>query len=67
MAGTYTKRGNKYRLQYMKDGQRYSMTTDNTVKTDRDAEKALAQFITEVDKGLFYKQIIHFMNLHKSG
>ena len=54
MAGTYTKRGNKYRLQYMKDGQRYSMTADSSVKTDRDAEKALAQFITEVDKGLFY-------------
>lgn len=54
MAGTYTKRGNKYRLQYMKDGQRYSMTTDSSVKTDRDAEKALAKFITEVDKGLFY-------------
>lgn len=54
MAGTYTKRGNKYRLQYMKDGQRYSMTTDSSVKTDRDAEKALAKFVTEVDKGLFY-------------
>lgn len=54
MAGTYTKRGSKYRLQYMKDGQRYSMTADSSVKTDRDAEKALAQFITEVDKGLFY-------------
>ena len=54
MAGTYTKRGNKYRLQYMKDGQRYSTTADSSVKTDRDAEKALAQFITEVDKGLFY-------------
>lgn len=54
MAGTYVKRGNKYRLQYMKNGQRYSMTTDSSVKTDRDAEKALAQFITEVDKGLFY-------------
>lgn len=54
MAGTYAKRGNKYRLQYMKDGQRYSMTTDSSVKTDRDAEKALAKFITEVDKGLFY-------------
>ena len=54
MAGTYTKRGNKYRLQYMRNGQRYSMTTDSSVKTDRDAEKALAQFITEVDKGLFY-------------
>lgn len=54
MAGTYIKRGDKYRLQYMKDGQRYSMTTDSSVKTDRDAEKALAKFITEVDKGLFY-------------
>ena len=54
MAGTYTKRGNKYRLQYMKNGQRYSMTTDSSVKTDRDAEKALAQFITEIDKGLFF-------------
>ena len=54
MAGTYVKRGNKYRLQYMKDGQRYSITADSSVKTDRDAEKALAQFITEVDKGLFY-------------
>lgn len=54
MAGTFIKRGNKYRLQYMKNGQRYSMTTDSSVKTDRDAEKALAQFITEVDKGMFY-------------
>lgn len=54
MAGTYTKRGDKYRLQYMKDGQRFSMTADSSVKTDRDAEKALAQFIVDVDKGMFY-------------
>ena len=52
MAGTYTKRGNKYRLQYMKDGQRYSTTVD--AKTDKEAKTKLAEFVTEVEKGLFY-------------
>ncbi len=52
MAGKYTKRGNKYRLQYMKDGQRYSTTVD--AKTDKEAKTKLAEFVTEVEKGLFY-------------
>lgn len=52
MAGTLTKRGNKYRLQYMKDGQRYSSTVE--AKNDTEAKIKLAEFITEVEKGLFY-------------
>lgn len=52
MAGTYIKRGNKYRLQYMKDGQRFSSTVE--AKDDKDAQVKLAEFITEVEKGQFY-------------
>ena len=52
MAGTYVKRGNKYRLQYMKDGQRYSTTVE--ANTDKEAKTKLAEFVTEVEKGLFY-------------
>lgn len=65
MAGTYTKRGNKYRLQYMKDGQRYSTTVD--AKTDKEAKTKLAEFVTEVEKGLFYNTNYTFLNLHKYG
>lgn len=58
MAGTYIKRGNKYRLQYMKDGQRYSTTVD--AKDNKEAQVKLAEFITEVEKGLFYNTNYNF-------
>lgn len=52
MAGTYTKRGSKYRLQYMKNGERFSTTVD--AENDKDAKVKLAEFITQVEKGLYY-------------
>ena len=51
MAGTITKRGNKLRLQYMCKGNRYSKTIP--MMSNKDAEKELAKFIAEIDKGNF--------------
>ena len=51
MAGTITKRGNKLRLQYMCKGNRYSKTIP--MMSNKEAEKELAKFIAEIDKGCF--------------
>lgn len=52
MAGTYELRKNgKARLQYMLNGQRYSSTVE--AKTDRQAERKLAEFIVQIEKGEF--------------
>lgn len=51
MAGTITKRGNKIRLQYQCKGNRYSKTIP--MMSNKDAEKELALFIAEIDKGNF--------------
>ena len=52
MAGTFVKRGTKYRLQYMKDGIRYGQTVE--ANTDKEAQVKLAEFITQVNKGEYY-------------
>ncbi len=52
MAGTYIKRGNKYRLQYMKKGIRYSETVE--AKNAKEAQVLLADFIVRVNKGEYY-------------
>lgn len=52
MAGTFIKRGTKYRLQYMKDGIRYNQTVE--ANTDKEAQVKLAEFITQVNKGEYY-------------
>lgn len=51
MAGTITKRGNKIRLQYQCNGNRYSKTIP--IMSKKEAEKELAKFIAEIDKGNF--------------
>ena len=52
MAGTFTKRGSKYRLQYMKDGVRYSETIADT--NDKEAKLKLADFVLRIEKGNYY-------------
>lgn len=55
MAGTKRKTGkNKWRLEYMLDGERYSQYINATSPTD--ADRQLALFITEVEKGTYSKQ-----------
>lgn len=49
MAGTLRKRGNSYLLEYMCDGERYSQTIK--ANNPRDAEKKLALFVSEIEKG----------------
>ena len=52
MAGTKRKTGkNKWRLEYMLDGERYSQYITATSPTD--ADRQLALFITEIEKGNF--------------
>lgn len=52
MAGTKRKTGkNKWRLEYMLDGERYSQYVTATSPTD--ADRQLALFITEIEKGNF--------------
>ncbi|MBE5813143.1 MAG: site-specific integrase [Clostridiales bacterium] len=51
MAGTITKRGNKIRLQYQCNGTRYGKTIP--MMSNKEAEKELAKFIAEVEKGNF--------------
>lgn len=54
MAGTKRKRSNgTYYLEYMCQGERYSQTVK--AKTDTEADKLLALFVAEVEKGVFYK------------
>lgn len=52
MAGHVRKVGeNKYRIEYMLDGQRYSKNIKAT--SDRQAEKILAQFVTQIENGTY--------------
>ena len=52
MAGTKRKRSNgSYYLEYMLNGERYSQTVK--AKNDTEADKLLALFVTEVEKGNF--------------
>ena len=52
MAGTKRKTGkNKWRLEYMLDGERYSQYVTATSPTD--ADRQLALFITEIEKFFF--------------
>ena len=51
MKGTYYKRGNKYRFQYMFKGQRYSTTVECK---DRDVENQLALWVNDIEKGTYY-------------
>lgn len=54
MAGTVRKTGNnRYRLEYMLDGVRYSEYIKATSNTE--ANKKLARFITEIEKGNYNK------------
>ena len=54
MAGTMRKTGtNKYRLEYMCEGERYSQNI--TALSPTEASKKLAQFVTEIEKGNFRK------------
>lgn len=59
MAGSITKRGEKLRLQYMCKGNRYSKTIP--MMNDRDAQKELAKFIAEIEKGNFINTSYTFM------
>lgn len=55
MAGTKRKVGeNKYRLEYMFQGERYSQNV--TASSPTDASKKLALFIAEIEKGNYAKQ-----------
>ena len=54
MAGTMRKTGkNKYRLEYMIEGERYSEYV--TASSPSEASKKLAQFVTEIEKGTYSK------------
>jgi len=54
MAGTKRKTGtNRWRLEYMLDGERYSQYV--TANSPTEADKKLALFIAEVEKGTYYK------------
>ena len=56
MAGYLRKVGeNKYRLEYMLDGQKYSKNVKAT--TPRQADKLLVQFISEIDNGVYQGSI----------
>ena len=61
MAGTYTKRGSKYRLQYMKNGVRYSETIAAT--NDKEAKLKLADFVLRIEKGNYYNTDYTFSEL----
>ena len=55
MAGTKRKIGeNKYRLEYMFQGERYSQNVTATSLTD--ASRKLALFVTEIEKGNYARQ-----------
>lgn len=55
MAGTKRKTGNnRWRLEYMCDGQRYSQYVTATSPTD--ANKKLALFVAEIEKGVYSKE-----------
>lgn len=55
MAGTKRKVGNnKYRLEYMFQGERYSQNV--TATSNSDADKKLALFVAEIEKGNYAKQ-----------
>ena len=55
MAGTKRKTGtNKWRLEYMLDGERYSQYV--TASSSSDADKKLALFISEIEKGSYSKE-----------
>lgn len=51
MAGYLRQRGNSWRMEYMCKGNKYSKTIP--MMTKKEAEKELAKFIAEVDKGNF--------------
>lgn len=54
MAGTMRKRGNtSYYLEYMYEGERYSKTVK--AKSNTEASKLLAIFVTEIEKGTYSK------------
>jgi len=62
MAGTIRKRGkNSYYLEYMCEGERYSQTIKADSKTE--ANKKLAQFISEVEKGTYLSSNLSFTEL----
>lgn len=55
MAGTKRKTGNnRWRLEYMCDGERYSQYVTATSPTD--ADKKLALFVAEIEKGTYSKE-----------
>lgn len=55
MAGTKRKRGkNSYFLEYMYEGERYSQTVK--ASSPSEANRKLALFIAEVEKGNYYNQ-----------
>lgn len=56
MAGHVRKVGeNKYRLEYMLDGQKYSRNVKAT--SNREADKLLIQFVSEIDNGVYQGNI----------
>ena len=55
MAGTKRKTGNnRWRLEYMCDGERYSQYV--TASNPTEADKKLALFVSEIEKGIYSKE-----------
>ena len=55
MAGSKRKTGNnKWRLEYMLDGERYSQYV--TASSPYEADKKLALFVSEIEKGTYSKE-----------